>query len=259
MRQRITTGAWQAGTRLPILSELSREFGVAIVTVRQALSILENEGLVWRRQGKGSFVAELANERHWIKLGTDWSGLIRVWAATEPQILSAETDVALPVMAGEVGIAAPSYRYLRRLHLSRDLPYALLEIYLDGEIWRQAPERFDSQMIIPILQAQPDVIIAEARQTLTISTADLQTAELLQVVETACCFYGVCNVCYSRTPIKETEAEALAACQLRPELRYAGEAIKIMRSIVATRCYIDGWPETIDGIKALLKKLEDKT
>jgi GntR family transcriptional regulator len=181
MRQRITTGAWQAGTRLPTLSDLSQEFGVAVVTVRQALSILEDEGLVWRRQGKGSFVAELANERHWIKLGTDWSGLIRVWAATEPRILSAESDVPLPSAVGEAGIPADSYRYLRRLHLSQEVPYALLEIYLDAEIWRQAPDRFDSQMIIPILQAQPDVIIAEARQTLTISTADLATAELLQI------------------------------------------------------------------------------
>ncbi|MDP6687904.1 MAG: GntR family transcriptional regulator [Alphaproteobacteria bacterium] len=181
MRKRIHDGAWPAGGRVPVLSELTREFGVAVVTVRQALSILEAEGLIWRRQGKGTFVAERADQQHWIRLGTDWTSMIQVWATTEPQILNSRKDVSLPAGWEADGAPAPSYRYLRRLHRAHETPYAVLNIYLDSELWRLDPERFDTQMIIPFLQGLPGVEIAEARQTLTISTADLETAELLHI------------------------------------------------------------------------------
>ena len=181
MRKRITTGAWAAGGRVPILKELAEEFGVAVITVRQALSILEAEGLIWRRQGKGTFVAERANDQHWIKLGTDWSSMIYIWAATKPHILASEEDVTLPHGWDDDGIPATSYRFLRRLHRSYEIPYAVLNIYLDAALWRTDPDRFDTQMIIPFLQDLPGIVIAEARQTLTISTADLEISELLHI------------------------------------------------------------------------------
>ena len=143
LRQRIENGDWRPGRQVPTLQELAAEFGVAVVTVRQALSILADEGLVWRRQGKGTFVADLTPDRHWIKLGTDWSGMLRVWATTEPKVLRARENQKLPEDAAPAGQPAADYRYLCRLHLSHDVPYALLNIYLDSEIWlsRSGPLR----------------------------------------------------------------------------------------------------------------------
>src|SRR3546814_19207214 len=66
MRRRISVGEWPQDMRLPALEELMQEFGVARVTVRQALALLEAEGLVTRKQGRGTFVTgspERAEER----------------------------------------------------------------------------------------------------------------------------------------------------------------------------------------------------
>jgi GntR family transcriptional regulator len=56
--QRIDEGKFPAGTRLPSEPELAAEFQVSRATLREALRALEGEGLVRRRRGSGTFVAE---------------------------------------------------------------------------------------------------------------------------------------------------------------------------------------------------------
>jgi len=59
LRKRIAQGGWQPGVRLPSERELVQTFGCARMTVHRALRELEEEGLIERRQGSGSYVAEL--------------------------------------------------------------------------------------------------------------------------------------------------------------------------------------------------------
>jgi GntR family transcriptional regulator len=57
LRERIGTGALAAGERLDNQRVLAREFGVTLMTLRQALELLERDGLITRRHGLGTFVA----------------------------------------------------------------------------------------------------------------------------------------------------------------------------------------------------------
>ena len=57
IRERIEAGAFEDG-RIPPEVELADELGVSRTTVRDALSRLENEGAIYRRQGAGTFVNE---------------------------------------------------------------------------------------------------------------------------------------------------------------------------------------------------------
>ena len=59
LRERIAKGGWKPGVRLPSERELVAEFGCARMTVHRALRELGDEGLIQRRQGSGSYVAEL--------------------------------------------------------------------------------------------------------------------------------------------------------------------------------------------------------
>lgn len=58
LRQEITSGTFEPGDRLPKEAKLEKRFGASRNTVRLALGVLANEGLVRIRHGKGTFVAE---------------------------------------------------------------------------------------------------------------------------------------------------------------------------------------------------------
>jgi DNA-binding GntR family transcriptional regulator len=58
IRQRILDGVYQAGDKLPSESELMDEYGVSRIVIRQAAEALQNEGLVLKRRGAGTFVRE---------------------------------------------------------------------------------------------------------------------------------------------------------------------------------------------------------
>jgi GntR family transcriptional regulator len=57
IRDRITSGELPAGSRLPTMTALSITHGVAEMTVRKALRVLADEGVIITRPGRGVFVA----------------------------------------------------------------------------------------------------------------------------------------------------------------------------------------------------------
>ena len=57
IKRRIAEGDFQGG-RIPPETELAQDLGVSRTTIRDALSRLENEGTIYRRQGAGTFVNE---------------------------------------------------------------------------------------------------------------------------------------------------------------------------------------------------------
>jgi GntR family transcriptional regulator len=76
LRHRLLADEWENGQRLPTEKELCREFDVSQITVRRALQILEQERLVERRQGSGTFATSTAMRKIPI-LSNDFFGSIR--------------------------------------------------------------------------------------------------------------------------------------------------------------------------------------
>ncbi len=58
IRNKILSGRLEPGEKLPSEDELTRLFGVSRITIRNALSHLQNEGLIVRNHGRGTFVSE---------------------------------------------------------------------------------------------------------------------------------------------------------------------------------------------------------
>ncbi len=58
LRREIANGRLKPGSRAPSLAEMQMQFRVSRATVEKAYDLLEQEGVLWRKQGSGTFVVE---------------------------------------------------------------------------------------------------------------------------------------------------------------------------------------------------------
>lgn len=181
IQKRIDSGHWVRGERLPSIDALSETFDVAVVTVRQALKLLEGKGLIDRHQGRGTFVASDASEKRWLKLESNWGTLIQMWGRSKPRPLKVRDAIQMPALLPEDGSAAPGYRHMRRVHSAVGVPYAVSDLFVDRRLYARCPRRFEEEMVIVVLDSLPNVKIKTMRQCLTIETADLEEAALLEI------------------------------------------------------------------------------
>lgn len=56
IEQKLVTGEWRAGERVPAVRELAAEFGVNPNTMQRALSELERDGLLFSERTAGRFI-----------------------------------------------------------------------------------------------------------------------------------------------------------------------------------------------------------
>lgn len=180
-RQRIARGEWPEKHRLPTLEALAVEFSVARVTVRQAIDVLAREGLVSPQQGRGTFVIGVPRTERFISVVTTLDELVRNYEDTEPTIVNMEEGVNSPPLKPEEGTPAAQYTYMRRVHVRDGRSYCVIGLYLDERIFRRAPVEFRTKTVIPVLHKMSDVRIHAAHQVLTIGTADMEIAQMLEI------------------------------------------------------------------------------
>ena len=181
LRQRIENGQWQPGQKISTLEGLEREFEVARVTVRQAVELLQNEGLVLRQQGRGTFVADKLQDKHWLRLETTWESLIAPIKDNLLKLIKTDHPPAVPTLAKGEGRLAQEYVFLRSVQLKDGAPYAVVNLHLERSIYGRDPDAFLTHTALPVLATFDGIAIEQAHQTLVIGSADPGTASLLQV------------------------------------------------------------------------------
>lgn len=63
IRAKILIGELEAGTMLPSIRTLAKEQMVSVITVQRGYEVLEREGLIHSRRGKGFFVSEINDNK----------------------------------------------------------------------------------------------------------------------------------------------------------------------------------------------------
>lgn len=181
-RGRIERGEWQLDARIPTVEQLSKEFGVANMTIRQALGEIEREGLIERHRGRGTFVRARPERDLWCEVHTDWNGLLMARDGAEIEILSDAKGATLRQSDFDQGTLAESYRHLRRLHRRHNTPFLIADVYVDTRLLPLIPETsYSTTTAMRLVSELPGVKVAAARQILSVSTADMDTAQALQV------------------------------------------------------------------------------
>ncbi len=131
LRDRITSGRWPAWP-LPSQRELADEFGVSLMTLRQALQLLIDDGLVDTRHGSGTYVAA----RYAYDLGhlrSFASDLAAQGAEIRTRLLAADTIAPPEPVGARLGGPAVVLR-LRRLRLVGGRPLIVQTSYLPASL-----------------------------------------------------------------------------------------------------------------------------
>ena len=181
LRRRIEVGQWKPGQKISTLEELEAEFQMARVTVRQAIDILEKEGLVQCLQGKGTFVTHGIKDNRWLKLETEWSELIKTIEDNVPRFIDGGDAPARPRLKKGDGRLAAGYEHMLSVQSRQGEPYAVVSVHLARDVYERAPHVFGSQVALPVVSTLDGLNIARAHQTLVIGSADMETAELLNI------------------------------------------------------------------------------
>jgi GntR family transcriptional regulator len=63
LKREVSEGRLPGGTALPSFRGLAEDLLVSVITVKRAYEELEREGIIYRRQGLGTFVSEIAPDR----------------------------------------------------------------------------------------------------------------------------------------------------------------------------------------------------
>lgn len=181
IRERIVAGELGTGDVVESERELARIHGVSLMTARHALSSLEQEGIVERRRGAGTFIA--APKIHFNKLTsyTEYMasrGLPSSAKVLVSKIVDNDQEIAarlgLPPMSKLVKIA--------RLRLAAGEPFAIETCYLDAVEFRaltSAP--LGRESLFAVLQRDYNVELAHADEEVDATAADPATADLLGI------------------------------------------------------------------------------
>lgn len=181
MRRKVETQQWRFGQQIPTLDELEKEYQVSRITLRASLDQLEEEGIVKRTRGSGTFVAKDLSHERWFKLPGNFSELVATVAELESQLLVIDQEDHPLQPEFEFGQVAPAYRRLRRVHYYNGVPYCAIEIYLEKEVYLLCPAAFDNAPVVPTLASLPNIEITAGKQIMRISISDEETAGHLNI------------------------------------------------------------------------------
>ena len=184
LRDQIKTGVLKPGQRLPSEDELAVQFGVSRMTVRQGVSDLTDEGLLYRRRGIGTFVTQFHVERDHNKL-TDFFETARAEGfEAEVKLLSREVVPAKLMIANALALQEnePVIR-IKTLRLANDVPVTVYDEYVPYKLCHELlTEDLQSRPAWQILE-QHGLVIKRAVQKIEARSANEDVAGLLNIEE----------------------------------------------------------------------------
>lgn len=184
LSQRIESGDWKVGEMIPNEIELARNLGVSQGTVRRALRQLTDRGILVRRQGIGTFVAEFRSNTQivydrYVRLRPDDRGQK---LPTHTELVTFERTRPTPAAAEALALApAAEILHIFRTH------FAGSDVVTFDESWLSDP-RFDAltpenvahheeRTFYAFLQAAAGVTITRCRDQIKAEILDAALCE----------------------------------------------------------------------------------
>jgi len=142
LKSKIITGEYMAGEQIPTEKDLCETYQVSSITARQAILNLVNEGLLVRKQGKGTFVTEEITSINTLQLSGSINDLITYGLkAQEVKVLGINKVKTPKQVAKSLNLEeGREVMQLKRIRISNNGPVSYVINYLPLEIGEKVKE-----------------------------------------------------------------------------------------------------------------------
>jgi GntR family transcriptional regulator len=187
LRARIAAGDLAIGARLPPESELARQVDVSRITLRHALKLLAEEGLIARVHGRGTFVSGRARpviaSLHAI---APVKAAANIGASTEIEVIECRMVAASAQVAHHLALRrGERVQKVVRVRAHAGAPVALITTYVPEDIGRRIPRAALARAtVLEHIQAA-GVEPAHAEHAISALPADAMAARRLAVARGA--------------------------------------------------------------------------
>lgn len=183
IRQRIAEGGWQPGMKLPSERELVQQFGCARMTVHHALRELEDEGLIERRQGSGSYVAQLHPISNVLQVRDIRDEIAERRHVHATRVCSVQREKAGADIATAMRLRkGATVFHVRLVHLENGVPIQLEDRHVNPALAPDFMER-DFTQVTPSHVLFEHAPLTEAEQVVEAVLADAEQARWLDISE----------------------------------------------------------------------------
>jgi GntR family transcriptional regulator len=183
LRSKIEGGEVLTNNKLPTEQELSKEYKISRATVRQALAALVSEGLLYRKQGKGTFVTEKAGQTKTVKLTGFTEDLFSEGHQAEVKIMEIRSVPAPERIASMLRVAVgEEVTRFKRLRSLDGAPFSYVLNYLTPEIGAKISERdLQHHTMLHLLEEKLGIALGTIRHAVESVKADVEVASLLGI------------------------------------------------------------------------------
>jgi GntR family transcriptional regulator len=181
LREKVVSGEFAVGARIPTEADLVGEYGVSRITVRQALGALEKEGLIRREAGRGTFVTDHQPFTGTLKVEGSLDDIISLGLVTQVKVLDLRTVKASAAEAEALGLEAGALlTRCTRLRLYHGEPYSYIVNDLPHEVGKRIARSDFKGVLLRVLEDKLHIAVRDARQTVRAALADATLARLLE-------------------------------------------------------------------------------
>ncbi len=182
LRQMVTENPWPPGQALPGEHELASRHGVSRITIRRAMQQLEDERLIERRRGSGTFVQRPRGGKRREQLRDLIENLLEMGEQTDVRLLEFAYCPAPPPAATALEVQPGTVvQKSVRVRSSGGVPFSYLTCWVPDDIGRHyGPDELASRPLLRLLE-EAGSPPAAASQVISAQLADSLVAPLLGV------------------------------------------------------------------------------